>query len=231
MTFDTIQAGLTARNLLLGDELDPAALRRALSEHNVLDAVGGKLSRLTADGREAANDALASAAEGLLDLDVGNVLIYAWRTQKRLADAARETLRAPGRKDVVQLASHQITSTHYPAVDLMVDDVRVHTFHFQLDLTLTIDVAAVTVQNGRLVAVKAGDGSASGTLTLKMPGGDKELLHRERKIDLHLTIRVGNGIPLLSREQQPATAPGSSAARRDPGDWPGWGSYIRKHDA
>ncbi len=113
----------------------------------------------------------------------------------------------------------------------MVDDVRVHTFHFQLDLVLTIDVAAVTVQNGRLVAVKAGDGSASGTLTLKMPGEDTILLHRERKIDLHLTIRVGNGIPLPSREQQPTTTTGPPAARRDPGDWPGWGSYIRKRDA
>jgi hypothetical protein len=231
MTSGTIQAGLTAQNLLLGGEPGLAALRRALSAHNVLDAAGGNLSRLTADGREAANDALASAAEGLLDLDIGDVLIYAWRTQKRLADAARETQRAPGRREVVQLASHQVTSTYYPAVDLMVDDVRVHTFHFQLDLVLTIDVAAVTVQNGRLVSVKAGDGSAAGTLTLKMPGGDAVLLHRERKFDLHLTIRVGNGIPLPTREQRSATAPGPSAARQDPGGWTGWGSYIRKRDA
>ena len=231
MTSGTIQAGLTAQNLLLGDEPGPAALRQALSAHNVLDAAGGKLSRLTADGREAANDALASATESLLDLDIGDVLIYAWRTQKRLADAARETQRAPGRMEVVQLASHQVTSTYSPAVDLMVDDVRVHTFHFQLDLVLTIGVAAVTVQNGRLVSVKAGDGSAAGTLTLKMPGGDAVLLHRERKFDLHLTIRVGNGIPLPTRGQRPATAPGPPAARQDPGGWPGWGSYIRKGDA
>jgi hypothetical protein len=233
MTSDTVQAGLTARNLLLGSGLenDAAALRRALSGHNVLDAVGGKLSRLTGDGREAANDALASAAAGLLDLDLGDVLIYAWRTQERLADAARETLRAPGRMEIVQLASHQVTSTHNPAVDLMVDGVRVHTFRFQLDLVLTIDVAAVIVQNGRLVAVKAGDGSVSGTLTLKMPGGDATLLHQERQIDLHLIIRVGNGIPLPFRNEKPETAPGMSAAGRDPGGWPGWGDYVQRRGA
>ena len=233
MTSDTVQAGLTARNLLLGSGLenDAAALRRALSGHNVLDAVGGKLSRLTGDGREAANDALASAAAGLLDLDLGDVLIYAWRTQERLADAARETLRAPGRQEVVQLASHQVTSTHNPAVDLMVDGVRVHTFHFQLDLVLTIEVAAVIVQNGRLVAVKAGDGSVSGTLTLKTPGGDATLLHQEHQIDLHLIIRVGNGIPLPSRDEQPATATRVSAAGRDPGGWPGWGGHIQRRGA
>lgn len=230
---DTIQADLTAQNLLLGSGLenDTEALRQALSEHNVLDAVGSKLSRLTGDGREAANDALASAAAGLLDLDLGDVLIYAWRTQERLADAARETLRAPGRREVVQLASHQITSTYNPDVDLMVDGVRVHTFHFQLDLVLTIDVAAVIVRNGRLVEVKAGDGSVSGTLTLKMPGGDASLLHQERRINLHLTIRVGNGIPLLSGDGKPATATRLSAARRDPGGWQGWGSYLRRRGA
>ena len=231
MTPDTIQAGLTARNLLLGSEPGTAALRQALSEHHVLDAVGGKLSRLTGDGREAADDALASAAAGLLDLDLGDVLISAWRTQERLADAARDTLRAPGRTEIVQLASHQVTSTHNPSVDLIVDGVRVHTFHFQLNLVLTIDVAAVIVQNGRLVAVKAGDGSVSGTLTLKMPGEDTTLLHRERKIDLHLTIRVGDGIPLPSREERPTTATAFSAAGRDSGGWPGWDSYIRRHGA
>ena len=228
MRSDTIQAGLTARNLLLGSKLDTAALRQALSEHNVLDAAGGKLSRLTGDGREAANDALASAAAGPLDLDLGDMLIYAWRTQERLADAARETLRAPARTEIVQLASHQVTSTYNPTVDLMVDGVRVHTFHLQLDVVLTIDVAAVIVQNGRLTAVKAGDGSVSGTLTLKMPGGDATLLHHEQQIDLHLIIRVGNGIPLPSRDEQPTTATGLSAARRDPGGWPGWGNYIRR---
>jgi hypothetical protein len=233
MTSDTVQAGLTARNLLLGSGLedDAAALRQALSGHNVLDAVGGKLSRLTGDGREAANHALASTAAGLLDVDLGDVLIYAWRTQERLADAARETLRAPGRMEIVQLASHQVTSTYNPAVDLMVDGVRVHTFHFQLDLVLTIDVAAVIVQNGRLVAVKAGDGSVSGTLTLKMSGGDATLLHQEQQIDLHLIIRVGNGIPLPSRDGKPTTATGLSAAGRDPGGWPGWGDYVQRRGA
>jgi len=233
MTPDTLHADLSVRNLLLGSGPGDgtAALRQALSEHNVLDAAGSQLSRLTSDGREAANDALASAAAGLLDLDLGDVLIYAWRTQERLAGAARDTLRAPGRREVVQLASHQVTSTYHPAVDLLVDGVRVHTFVFQLDLVLTIDVAAVIVQDGRLVAVKAGDGSVSGTLTLKMPGGDAALLHQERRINLHLTIRVGNGIALLSPDDKPATATQLSAASQEPGGWHGWGSYLRRRGA
>lgn len=208
MTPVTVQPGLTARSLLLGSgqEDDTTALRHALSEHSVLDACGGKLSRLTGDGREAANQALASATAGLLDVDLGDVLIYAWRTQARLVNAASETLRAPGRREIVQLASHRVTSTHDPTVELMVDGVRVHTFRFQLILVLDIDVAAAIVQDGRLVAVKAGDGSVSGTLTVKMPGADIKLIHQEQRFGLHLILRLGSGIPLLSGSEEPAGA-------------------------
>ena len=69
---------------------------------------------------------------------------------------------------------------------------------------------------------------APGTLTLKTPGGDATLLHQEHQIDLHLIIRVGNGIPLPSRDEQPATATRVSAAGRDPGGWPGWGGHIQR---
>jgi hypothetical protein len=41
-----------------------------------------------------------------------------------------------------------------------------------------------------------------------MPGGDIELIHQERRIDMHLIIRVGNGTPLLSGDEEPAAAPG-----------------------
>jgi hypothetical protein len=49
-----------------------------------------------------------------------------------------------------------------------------------------------------------------------MPGGDIELIHQKRRIDMHLIIRVGNGIPPLSGDEEPAAVPGpgplSSAA-------------------
>jgi len=199
MTTVTEQPGLTARVLLLGGNTDAdlKTLRRALADHGVLSKVGGKLAHLTPQAREAANDTLASVSAGLLDFDLGDALISGWRTHERLVHAAEETLRVPNRQEVVQLASHQVSWSKQPAVDLLIDGVRVHTFRFQLTLLIDIDVASAVIQGGKLVAIKSGDCTVSGTLALEVAGGDITLLQAERKVNLHLIVRLGSGVALL----------------------------------
>jgi len=113
MTAATTQTGLTVRTFLLGSETedDCAVLRHALSEHDILSQCGGELAGLVPKARQAADDTLASVTAGLLDIDLGDVLIYGWRTHDRLVKAARQTMRVPGRQEVVQLGSHQFTWT------------------------------------------------------------------------------------------------------------------------
>ena len=216
-TTATIQTDLTARTLLLGSgiEDDVAVLRNALSEHGVVSECGGELARLLPEARHAADDTLASVTAGLLNIDLGDVLIYSWRTHDRLVKAARDTVQAPGRQDVVQLGSHQVTWTKQPTVDLLVDGVRVHTFRFQLTITFQVDVATAVIKEGKLTALKAGDGSVVGTLTLGMPGGDIQLLRQEQKINLHLVVHLGSGIPLLRTEPDPVAAGEEIAAAKD----------------
>jgi hypothetical protein len=199
MTSATTQTGLTVRTFLLGSapEDDTTRIRQLLSENDVVGRCGQDLTRLTQQGREAAEEQLASVTAGLLDLDLGGLLIYGWRTRERLIKAARETRQIPGRQDVVQLGAHRITSTHNPTVELLIDDVRVHTFRFQLTVIFDIDVAALIIRDGLLTALKAGDGAVTGTLTLEMPGGDIDLANQQQKINLHLIINIGHGIPLL----------------------------------
>jgi hypothetical protein len=219
MTSASTQAGLTVRTFLLGSgpEDDTIRIRQLLSENDVVGKCGRDLTRLTQQGREAAEEQLASATAGLLDLDLGDLLIYGWRTRERLVKAARETRQIPGRRDVVQLGTHRITLAHNPTVELLVDGVKVHTFRFQLTVIFDIDVAALVIRDGLLTALKAGDGAATCTLALEMPGGDIELVNQQRKIDLHLIIDIGRGIPLLPADAgygaRPATGtPPSTAA-------------------
>lgn len=200
MTSPTIQDDLTVRTFLLGSgpEDDLTTLRRSISEHGIVRNCCRELSELTQDGRDAADEAVASVTAGLLDFDVGNLLIYGWRSHKRLVNAARETLRSPGRQEVVQLGSHQVTSTHNPTVELLIDGVRVHTFRFRVTVVFDIDLATAIIQNGRLASLKAGDSSVTATLTAQTPGGDVVLARQQRKIDLHLIVHLGSGIPLAS---------------------------------
>jgi hypothetical protein len=216
MTTATTQTGLTVRTFLLGDDTedDLAVLRQALSDHGVISQCGGELARLTQEAREAANDSLASVTAGLLDLDLGDVLIYGWRTHERLVNAAKLTVRVPGREEVVQLGSHQVAWTKHPTIDLLVDGVRVHTFRFKLTITFEVDVAAAVVREGKLVALKAGDGSVIGALTLEMPGEDTQLLRQERKINFHLIVHLGSGIPLLGPRPEHVDATEQMAAAK-----------------
>jgi hypothetical protein len=199
MTSATTQAGLTVRTFLLGSgpEDDTAKIRQLLSEKDVVSRCGGDLSRLTQQGREAAEEQLASVTAGLLDMDLGDLLIYGWRTRERLVTAARQTRQAPGRDEVVQLGAHRITSAYNPTIELLIDGVKVHTFRFRLTVIFDIEVAALIVRNGLLMALKAGDGAVTGTLTLDLPGEDAELVKQQRRINLHLIINPGHGIPLL----------------------------------
>src|SRR5215471_9916438 len=110
MTSVTTQTGLSVRTLLgSGPEGDTTGLQQVLSENDVVRRCGGNLMRLTQQGREAAEEQLASVTAGLLDLDLGDLLIYGWRTRERLVKAAEQTRQIPGRREVVQLGTHRIS--------------------------------------------------------------------------------------------------------------------------
>jgi hypothetical protein len=218
MTSAATQTGLTVRSFLLGGSGDGTAeIRQLLSEQQIVTRCGGNLTRLAQHGREAAEEQLASVTAGLLDLDLGDLLICGWRTRERLVKAALQTRQVPGRHEVVQLGTHRITSAHYPTIELLIDGVRVHTFRFQLTVIFDIEVAALIIRNGLLTALKAGDGAVTCTLTLEMPGEDVELVNQQRKINLHLIINIGHGIPLLPADAgdgarpAPGTPPSTAA--------------------
>lgn len=203
MTTTSPQPNLSAQAVVFGSgtQYDLRPLRQALSEHGVVGQCGGELARLTREGREAADDALASATAGLLEVDIGDVLIRCWSTNDRMVRAAEETARTPRRQEVVQLVSYQVAWTNYPTIDLLVDGVRVHTFRFKLSISFEIQVAAAVIQEGKLVAFKAGDTTVVIALALEIPGGDLEFIRKEQQINLNLIIHLGSGKSLLSGGQ------------------------------
>jgi len=194
----TAQASLTARTFLLGGGPgdDSAKIRHLMSQHDLFGAVGG-LSRLTRQGREAAEEGLASATADLLDIDLGDVAVYGWRTHQSLLEAARRTVQTPDGQEVVQLGSHRISTIRHPTIEILVDGVKVHTFRFELSVTFDIEVAALIVRGGRLTGLRAGDCTVACTLALQLPRGDVELVSEQQKLDAHVVVRFGHGMSLL----------------------------------
>jgi hypothetical protein len=106
---------------LFGEDQDTEqALAQALHDYGVLGPKSTTLDLVSEAGREAAADQVAVVAHGLLDLDLGELMVAGWRRQGQLAAAAERTAANPGSSEVVELATHRISSAHHPSVELLV---------------------------------------------------------------------------------------------------------------
>ena len=194
---------LTAAAFLFGDTKEDSvdALAHALHEQGVLGTLGEGVTKLSRAGRNAANDQIATVAHGLLDLDLGGLVIAGWGKYADLSAAAKRTFATPDSSEVVELVTHTITSTHRPFVDLLVNDAHVATVHFELSVKFVVKGLVATVQHGRLVALSGGCDVAA-TLTAE----GRQLAKREAQLQLPLLVRLGGGIPLLHDIEAPPTS-------------------------
>jgi hypothetical protein len=102
---------LTTSAFLLGGAQDPAqALAHALKEGGVLGTLGAALQALSQTGREVAGGEVAAVAQQLLEMELGELAVAGWRKHAALTAAAERTL-ATGSSEVVDLASHRMTSS------------------------------------------------------------------------------------------------------------------------
>lgn len=176
-----------------------AALAQALDEQDVLGAIGGAVTKLSQAGREAAGGEVATVVQGLLDLDLGDLLVAGWSKHADLVAAAKSTLAAPDSSELVELAAHSITSVHQPFVDLFVDDVHVATVRFELSVEFKVQALVATVRHGHLVAFRSGGCEVTATLGAE----GRQLVTRQARLDLPLVLRLGDGVSLLRDAEQP----------------------------
>jgi hypothetical protein len=182
----------TAVRFLFHEDQDTGqALGRALSDNAVLRPLDTTLGLLSQPLRRAVDHQVASAANGLLDLDFGDLMVAGWRKQGDLAAAARGTAAKPGTHALVELASQRISSQHRPFVDLVLDDVHVATINFQLDIEFLVRALVATVRDGHVVELSVGSCEVAATLAAE----GVRLIRRRARFDPLLVIRL----PLLLR--------------------------------
>ena len=205
---------------LFGEDQDTEqALAQALHEHGVLGFMGTTLEHVSEDGREAAGNQVAAVAQGLLDLDLGDLVIAGWRKQGQLA-AAERTAANPGSSEVVELATHRVSSAHHPFVELLVNDVHLATVTFDLDIEFVVKALVVTVRDGHVVSLHTGACDVAATLAAE----GIQLASRRAHFELPLVVRW----PLLLRlgadadplpygaKSPPASPPEPAPSRRRP---------------
>ena len=188
---------VTVRAVLFGEADPGAAVAATPAWGTVLSGLGGVLATLSPPGQATLVGEVTRAVGGLLNLDVVDVLVGGWRKHRSLRAAAERTKANPGTTEQVELASHRITTTHRPYLDIAVNGAKVATVHFDLGLTLDLEVMVA-----RGVAGPAGD-------------------HPGRSMHGHRRDRLrGSADRLASGRARPApgaaTGRGHPAARRGP---------------
>ncbi len=196
---------LTAAAFLFGEGQDGVkTLAHALNEHGVLGSFADELKNLSRTGFGAVGRQLATAAHGLLDLDLGDLAVGGWCKFKDVTKAVERTIASPGSSEIVDLATHSITSTHSPHVELIVNDAHVATMRFDLSIKFTVKGLGATIRDGRLVSLHSGACDVLGTLVVE----NRQLAKREGHFELPLLVRVGDGIRRRSRGGSRATGDG-----------------------
>ena len=182
-----------AAPLLFGDDIvgglhaaivDP---RRWPEMEARLGAVGGRLL-----GR--VHSELASVAAQFIDVDLADVLKTGWAKHRELRAAAQRSL-ADRTAVPVTLATHDVTLTQRPSVDVLLGEQRLLTMDCEFSTVLTVEGLRAIVSDGALREVQAG----ACTITVRFAIEGVELAKREVKGRSIVEIPLGAGIPLVAR--------------------------------
>jgi Protein of unknown function (DUF2510) len=181
----------TVRDLLFGDVpgTPTDALTESLREHGTVRALIPGLPGLTA----AAEREVADATDGLLSLNLVDLVAAGWKKYDALRHAAKRTRDAPKTEEVVAMATHKIDSSHHPSVELYVDGKSIGTIEMTLQITFTMAGVIAVVKQARLTAIKSGNCTVAGSLTV----AGIEAAKKQRKFDLPGAVWLRHGIALL----------------------------------
>lgn len=174
-------------------EDSPTAVVSELLSPGATGDLGRALKNVPATLRQAAVHETINAAKGLLDVDLTGFLVSGWQKHREVIAAARRTVAAPGSIELVNLATHQITATQRPAVNLLVDNQRVATVELGVSVVFDISALVAGIRGGRLVAVHAGRCDVTATLAIQ----DTRVTSRQVHLELPGIIPLGRGIRLL----------------------------------
>lgn len=205
----TVTTGIpvTANAVLFGSRDAAQSLEDSLRSKGLAGTITGAAAHLSGDMQDGLHHELCRVAADLLNVDLVDVLVAGWRKHAALVAAARRTAMSPGSSEIVAVATHHVTATQRPYVDLLADDVRVGRIRLELHLDFTVAGLVAIVRQGRLAAVQSGRCTVAVTLMVE----GERVASRSARFELPVLVRLGAGLPLLAGIRQ-GGRPGQDAA-------------------
>lgn len=193
----TVSPALSPRLLLAGETVDAAdRLAGELQRHGVARTTVGQARRLSSAASGLIDREIGAVLAGLLELDLGDVLLAGWRGHRALVAAGQRTVADPVGREVVDLASHRVRWASRPSVDLVLDGVRLATLEFPLEVEFVVVGVAAVVWRGHLVAAQGGECTVTGQLSF----ADVPLARNTSRVDVAWLVRLDPAVPLVDAE-------------------------------
>jgi hypothetical protein len=160
---------------------DVVDLRRPLEKARLLGGWAGLRNKILAE------------AGDLLDVRVLDVMRWAWKKALEL-EAYRDTEKYPPDQTFnPSLMEHKITSNHAPHVDIRMNDKKVGSIPFAVNIEIAIKALTLEIRNARIKKIHTGDCKATGRFLCE----GVLLAQRESKpLDLPGTIDLGEGLKI-----------------------------------
>lgn len=193
MTTTNLTEPVGVGTILFGTDDAVTSLTDALAARGIGDLLGEVLTSFGDMTRAAALQELGRVASGLLAADLSDVVLRAWRAHSAIVAAARRTASDPNSRELVEVATHEVTWAQEPYVELFVDGTRAATVHFTLALDLEVKALVVAIAGGRLTVVHSGSCEVRAALSAE----GRTLAQRSGHLDLPVLLRLGDGIPLV----------------------------------
>jgi hypothetical protein len=99
----------------------------------------------------------------------------------------------PGETEIVDLVDHEITLSHRPHVDVMLDGKKIAQIEGEIEVTIELNDVTAVITGGHLSALRSG--RANITVRLAIEG--MRAAEATRRIELPIEIAIGDGIPLV----------------------------------
>jgi hypothetical protein len=127
-------------------------------------------------------------------LDLMSLVIEGWRSYTKLIDAARQSRATPDQPQKVVVSNHQITSTHHPTIEVIINETQRYTARLTVTITFDLRLVRAIVQNAEIIAVESGSCLVSVTLGIE---NFPDLMKRERELPAAALLRLHSPIRLL----------------------------------
>jgi hypothetical protein len=126
-----------------------ATLRSELKRQGADDLPGFAWKIISSNAHEQIHEAL--------NVDAFGLLARGWSMARELEKYADPKLHPPDERSDVFLGEHTLTSTAQPEIVVTVAGVRFRPITLTLELNANFRSAALTIQNGHIIALHAGD--------------------------------------------------------------------------